>query len=204
MDNEKVVFDDKSSPNTTSAEALGQKITEDAGYDADQRIQFVPSAIEDRARPTHRDGEASVYVRRSSRAQSVVSIPQVVSRTDKKRQKRQKDEEKKHVDLDEHLMTHEAVAERYKTKIDMIKPGDSFGLTTIQATQLLEEHGLNILTPPSRRHPFLKYLDCLTSLFNLLLIFAGILEYILLGINYHDNFQNVSAHDNDIWAEHRG
>jgi sodium/potassium-transporting ATPase subunit alpha len=201
MDHEKDGADDKSLPAITpggdGGDALREKMAEDAAQDADQRIQFVPAAFPDRGRPEHKDADISAYathhVRRSSRAQSVVSIPQVVSQTDKQRRKREKDEEKKNVDIDEHLMTHEEVAERYKTKINMDKPGESLGLTTEQATELLAIHGPNILTPPSRRHPFLKFLDCLTSLFNLLLIFAGILEYILLGINYKDNFQNVSA-----------
>jgi hypothetical protein len=35
--------------------------------------------------------------------------------------------------------------------------------------------------------------DKLKNLFNVLLIVAGILEYILLGIDYKDNFQNVSC-----------
>lgn len=200
MEHEKENPDERSLPVTNSGEdaeeALREKTTEDAAHDADQRIQFVPGAFSGRGRPEHKDGDASAYathhIRRSSRAQSVVSIPQVVSKTDAQRRKREKEEEDKHVDIDEHLLTHQEVADRYKTRIDVGKPGDSPGLASEQATQLLAEHGPNILTPPSRRHPFLKYLDCLTSLFNLLLIFAGILEYILLGINYHENFPNVS------------
>lgn len=191
--------DEKSLPSTIpddAEEALREKTTEDAAHDADQRIQFVPSAITGRGRPEHNDGDMSAYAthytRRPSRAQSVVSIPQVVSRIDATRRKREKEEEERHVDIDEHLLTHEEVADRYKTRINMGKPGDSLGLTSAQAIQMLAEHGPNILKPPSRRHPFSKYLDCLTSLFNLLLIFAGILEYILLGINYHENFPNVS------------
>jgi hypothetical protein len=50
-----------------------------------------------------------------------------------------------------------------------------------------------VLSPPKKRHPILKYLDSLTSLFNLLLILAGVLEYVLLGIDFKDNFQNVSV-----------
>ena len=90
-------------------------------------------------------------------------------------------------------MLHHEVAERYKTSINLVKPEESLGLTGQQAEQLLHEHGPNILTPPKKRHPLLKYLDCLRSLFNLLLILAGILEYILLGIDFKDNFQNVSV-----------
>jgi sodium/potassium-transporting ATPase subunit alpha len=96
------------------------------------------------------------------------------------------------VDINEHLMAHQDVADKYKTRISMEKPGESLGLTTQQAEQLLLEHGPNILTPPSKRHWILKFWDCLSSLFNLLLILAGCLEYILLGINFKDNFQNVS------------
>jgi sodium/potassium-transporting ATPase subunit alpha len=202
MDNGKDVSGEKSLPATTSAEALRQKMTEDAANDADQRIQFVPPVTEDRRRPILKEGEVSDYapchIRRPSRAQGVVPIPQVISQTDKKRRKREKAEEKKLVDFDEHLMTHEEVVEPKKTKIDMEKPGDSFGVTSEQATQLLKEHGLDILTEPSRRHPFLEYLDSLTSLFNLLLVFVGFLKYILLGINYHDNFQNASAHYHNL------
>ena len=56
----------------------------------------------------------------------------------------------------------------------------------------MQETGPNILTPPKRRHPILKYLDCVASLFNLLLILAGILDYILLAIDFEANFANVS------------
>lgn len=74
----------------------------------------------------------------------------------------------------------------------MKRPGDSKGLTTQQAASTLLETGPNVLTPPKRRHPFLKYLDCVLSLFNLLLIVAGVLDYILLAIDYKGNFPNVS------------
>jgi sodium/potassium-transporting ATPase subunit alpha len=74
----------------------------------------------------------------------------------------------------------------------MKRAGDSKGLTAQQAANVLAATGPNILTPPKRRHPILKYLDCVTSLFNLLLIVAGILDYILLAIDFEANFANVS------------
>jgi sodium/potassium-transporting ATPase subunit alpha len=154
----------------------------------DQRIQFAPSV-----RPGRRPGigEDDAIAPIAQRRQSVQSIPQVVSEQEKIRRKREQEEEK-NVNIDEHLMKHQEVADRYKTRINLDKPGDSQGLTAQQVEQALQEQGLNVLTPPKKRHPFLKYLDCLRSLFNLLLILAGILEYILLGIDFKDNFQNVS------------
>ncbi|KAF2093002.1 P-type cation exchange, alpha subunit of ATPase [Rhizodiscina lignyota] len=113
--------------------------------------------------------------------------------TETDRRKREKEQEKNNVDITEHRMSHQDVAERYTTRINMDKPGESAGLTSQQAEQLLQQHGRNILTPPKKRHPILKFLDYLRSLFNLLLILAGILEYILLGINFKDNFQNLSC-----------
>jgi sodium/potassium-transporting ATPase subunit alpha len=125
------------------------------------------------------------------RRQSVVSIPHVISEQEKDRREFEKNLESKHVKIDEHLLRPEVVAARYKTRIDTAAPSASLGLTTPQAAHLLAELGANVLTPPKKRHPFLKFLDSLRSLFNLLLILAGILEYILLGIDYKNNFQNV-------------
>jgi len=165
------------------------------------RIQFIPTEKPERSRLGDKEDGPTFFPpsRRSQsvgsvtrRPQSIASLPPVLSKKQKDRRKREKEEEKKHVDINEHLMAHQDVADKYKTRISMEKPGESLGLTTQQAEQLLLEHGPNILTPPSKRHWILKFWDCLSSLFNLLLILAGCLEYILLGINFKDNFQNVS------------
>ncbi len=164
----------------------------DAGPSApagEQRIQFAPQVRPSKGQPS----AAADGIPITRRSQSVASIPQVMSEKEKDRRKREEEHEKKQVNVDEHLMPHAAVAERYKTRVNLDKPGESLGLTGEQAAALLVEHGPNILTPHRKRHPFLKYLDSLRSLFNLLLILAGILEYILLGIDYKDNFQNVSS-----------
>lgn len=97
----------------------------------------------------------------------------------------------KHVDITEHLMSSSECAALYNTRISITKASDSKGLTSEQAMQLLINHGPNVLTPPKKRHPFLKYLDCVVQLFNLLLILAGILDYILLAIDYKANFPNT-------------
>jgi sodium/potassium-transporting ATPase subunit alpha len=201
-DNEKVVPDD-SIVEVTKTQTAG-----------DHRIQFIPAVKPERERPTGRDDDGSTFVppsRRSQsvgsitrRPQSIVSLPPVLSKKQKARLKHEKEEEKKHVDITEHLMAHEDVAERYNTRINMKAPGESLGLKSEQAAQLLLEHGPNILTPPSKRHWILKYWDCLKSLFNLLLILAGCLEYILLGINYKENFQNVSIHQFRPWQMVQG
>jgi sodium/potassium-transporting ATPase subunit alpha len=53
------------------------------------------------------------------------------------------------------------------------------GLTSDEAKLRLEKNGRNALSPPKKRSPFLKYLDKVCGLFNLLLILAGILAIIL-------------------------
>lgn len=168
----------------------------------DLRIQFTPTVRPDRTRPSGKE-DVSTFVPPSRRSQSVgsttrrppsaVSIPPVISKKQKDRRRAEKEEERKHVDITEHLMPHGDVAERYRTRINMDRPGESLGLTTQQTEQLLLEHGPNVLTPPKKRHWILKFWDCLSSLFNLLLILAGVLEYILLGIDFKDNFPNVSV-----------
>ena len=157
-------------------------------HGAEARVQFAPS-VRPGARYSQLGGDDAVSSSgQSSRKASV--IPQVLSEKDRRR--REKDSQKQQVNIDEHLMAHASVAERYHTQINMDKPGASTGLTTQKAESLLVKYGANILTPPKKRHPFLQYLDYLSSLFNLLLIVAGILEYILLGIDFKGNFQNVS------------
>lgn len=88
-------------------------------------------------------------------------------------------------------MTPEECAAKYDTEINIKKASDSLGLSAHQAARILSETGPNRLTPPKKRHPILKYFDCVAKLFNLLLILAGVLDYILLAINFKDNFPNV-------------
>ncbi len=154
---------------------------------ADQRIQFAPTV-----RPGRGEYEAIHVFAPASRRHSVSSIPQVISTRENDLRERQQEEERT-TKLDEHLLPPQDVAARYKTRISLEKPGESAGLTGQQAEQLLQEYGANILTPPKKKHPLLRYLGYLSSLFNLLLILAGILEYILLAIDFKDNFQNVGA-----------
>jgi sodium/potassium-transporting ATPase subunit alpha len=61
-----------------------------------------------------------------------------------------------------------------------------------QAKKLLEENGPNVLSPPKKKHPIVKYFECLLTLFNILLILAGILMYILFAIDPANNQPNVS------------
>jgi sodium/potassium-transporting ATPase subunit alpha len=90
------------------------------------------------------------------------------------------------------LLSHEECAAKYATLINVDKPASSQGLTTADATRIATQTGLNVLSPPKKRHPILKYFDCLMNLFNILLVFAGVLNYILLAIDFQANFANVS------------
>ncbi|KAI7868896.1 hypothetical protein BDF14DRAFT_1789061 [Spinellus fusiger] len=100
-------------------------------------------------------------------------------------------QQKENVDITEHLLSIEECATRFQTHVDQTKPSDSHGLTLAQAQEILARTGPNVLSPPKKRHPILKYFDCVVKLFNLLLILAGILDYILLGIDFEANFQNT-------------
>jgi sodium/potassium-transporting ATPase subunit alpha len=145
------------------------------------KIQFKPAVRPDRATAGPGGQESVTYLRSSVRRRaSVSSIPQVISEKDKLRLRKEKEIEKKNVDINEHLMSAQEVADKYKTGINMAKPGESTGLTEQQAAQLLQDHGPNVLTPQKQTHPFLKYLGYLTSLFNLLLIVAGIFSSALI------------------------
>jgi sodium/potassium-transporting ATPase subunit alpha len=88
-------------------------------------------------------------------------------------------------------MTLDAVAAKYDTSINLAAPAKSMGLTSAEAAKRLVENGPNALTPAKKRSPFLRYLDFLLGLFNLLLLGAGALTYIVYGVDPVNNFQNV-------------
>ncbi|KAG0245533.1 hypothetical protein B0O80DRAFT_503429 [Mortierella sp. GBAus27b] len=97
----------------------------------------------------------------------------------------------KQLDITEHLFPIEEVAARHGVSIDTAKASNTKGLDSSVAAQRLAENGPNILSPPKQVSPFMKFFHCLTSLFNLLLIVAGILNYILLAVDPQDNKVNT-------------
>ncbi|KAJ1659897.1 hypothetical protein IWQ61_001090 [Dispira simplex] len=98
---------------------------------------------------------------------------------------------RKEIHITEHLLTLEQLCDRLGTLANPQQPGQSHGLKSDFASIRLREHGPNMLTPPKRRHPFFHYLDHLRSMFNLLLIIAGILDFILLSIDPQGNRSNI-------------
>ncbi|OLY79178.1 Sodium/potassium-transporting ATPase subunit alpha-2 [Smittium mucronatum] len=98
-----------------------------------------------------------------------------------------KPEEKKNVNITEHLLTLNEVSQKYNTSINFSEIETSHGLEKSVAERLLIENGPNILTPPKSKSIFEQFFECLNNLFNILLIIAGILQYVLLGIDPKDN-----------------
>ncbi|KAJ1546480.1 hypothetical protein HK405_007066, partial [Cladochytrium tenue] len=98
---------------------------------------------------------------------------------------------KKEIGMVEHMLNFEELKAKLSTTFNPDKPMESGGLTQAEAEKRLAENGPNSLTPPKKRHPFLKFLDILCNLFNVMLIAAGIASYILVAINYAANFQNT-------------
>ncbi|KAI0657213.1 aminophospholipid-transporting P-type ATPase [Cubamyces menziesii] len=95
------------------------------------------------------------------------------------------------VDIHEHKLAFTELEGELDTSFDPKDPGLSTGLSTDEAKARLSRYGPNILTPPKKKSALRKYWDCLMTMFNILLIIAGILEYILLGVDYKDNFPNT-------------
>ncbi|KAJ7184453.1 aminophospholipid-transporting P-type ATPase [Mycena filopes] len=99
--------------------------------------------------------------------------------------------EETNVDIQEHRVPLANLGETMATSINTKDPGASQGLTAAEAATRLQRDGPNILTPPKKRSPLRQYIDRLMTMFNILLIVAGVLEYALLGINFHENFANT-------------
>ncbi|KAF9484958.1 aminophospholipid-transporting P-type ATPase [Pholiota conissans] len=101
------------------------------------------------------------------------------------------DKEGLSADITEHSFNFESLADELKTHFDTKEPDHSHGLTSDEAKQRLQRDGANVLTPPKKKSALRKFLERLFTMFNILLICAGVLEYILLGIDFHGNFQNT-------------
>ncbi|KAJ3517123.1 hypothetical protein NLJ89_g701 [Agrocybe chaxingu] len=96
-----------------------------------------------------------------------------------------------HLDIFEHKLSFKKLEDILKTHFDVKDPAQSYGLAADQVEQRLQENGPNVLTPPKKKSVFRKFLDRLFTMFNILLMIAGVLEYVLLGIDFHGNFQNT-------------
>src|ERR1700742_4679328 len=143
MDNEKEIQETR---RRLPANALD--VTPDPIRGGNQRIQFTANVKPGRTKHAAADDNISTSGAAGARRTSIPHVP-----SEKERRKRDKEEGKKNVDIDEHLMSQEEVAAKYQTKIDMVKPGESLGLSERQVEQLTQEYGPNILTPPKKRHP---------------------------------------------------
>ena len=93
--------------------------------------------------------------------------------------------------INEHTLPLEQVIEKYKTQINKEKPATSFGLSEDFAQKRIEEDGPNVLSPPKKKHWYEMYFECLKTLFNLLLIGAGILTYIVYAVNPTSDITNL-------------
>ncbi|KAK7037531.1 hypothetical protein VNI00_011023 [Paramarasmius palmivorus] len=110
---------------------------------------------------------------------------------EQKTKKSQKESDLGNVDIHEHTIPIDLLGEKLETSIDTKDPAQSYGLTAAEAKARLANNGPNVLTPPKKKSALRKYFDRLMTMFNILLIVAGILEYILLGIDFKDNFANT-------------
>ncbi|CAH7688077.1 hypothetical protein PPACK8108_LOCUS22980 [Phakopsora pachyrhizi] len=104
--------------------------------------------------------------------------------------KKAKELESQSADIIEHRSNVTQVAKSLGSSIDLAKPSISQGLLPDEAQLRLTRDGPNQLTPPKKKSALRKYFDSLLSLFNVLLILAGILEYVLLGIDFENNKAN--------------
>ncbi|KAJ6606312.1 aminophospholipid-transporting P-type ATPase [Mycena vulgaris] len=103
--------------------------------------------------------------------------------------------EQTNVDIQEHRVPLADLGETMSTSIDTKDPGASHGLTAAEAAARLQRDGPNILTPAEKALALPPgrptYIDRLMTMFNVLLIVAGVLEYVLLGIDFKANFANT-------------
>ncbi|KAL9657714.1 hypothetical protein ABK040_005067 [Willaertia magna] len=105
-----------------------------------------------------------------------------VLKKSKKERKFVEKAKKKAIDIKEHEMTVAGVCQAYETQFDSDKPENSQGLTTEIAEKKLILNGRNALAPPKKQAFIWKVIEQFTSLFALLLLFAGLLSFLDVAI----------------------
>lgn len=85
-------------------------------------------------------------------------------------------------DWTEHVIGSEALAERLDTKLKVEGHTDFYGLTDKDAAERLKINGPNALTEKEGLPWYIKFLLCMTGMFNYLLWAGSILCFIAYGI----------------------
>ncbi|KAF9105907.1 hypothetical protein BGX27_009400 [Mortierella sp. AM989] len=137
------------------------------------------------------DGPSADQVQHDAPLGTPMELAHIKETTEKGKDKDTATKKDKALDITEHLFPIEEIAARHDVSIDAVKASNSKGLDSQVAAQRLTENGPNILSPPKQVSPFVKFLHCLSSLFNLLLILAGILTYILVAVDPEANRINI-------------
>ena len=103
-----------------------------------------------------------------------------------KQMKKELEAHPKEMKYTEHLFDMYRLSEFFKCHIDENNIKQSRGLTSDQATFLLQEYGPNSLTPPPRVPLWMLFLLQFLNIFMLLLVGAGILSIVAFLINPSD------------------
>ncbi|KAI9293754.1 hypothetical protein K502DRAFT_293275 [Neoconidiobolus thromboides FSU 785] len=98
--------------------------------------------------------------------------------------------EAKQVEILEHLLPLEDVCKKFETSVNPSKPAESQGLSLEKIEKAKEIYGPNTLSPAKRKHPIVRFLECLLNLFNVLLILAGLMTFIIFAIDPINNFSS--------------
>jgi magnesium-transporting ATPase (P-type) len=91
----------------------------------------------------------------------------------------------------EHLMQLDDIVLKYETQVNSEVPTHSQGLSDKQVTSRTNEYGENKLKPLKRTAWYLKLIECITGVFNVLLIVAGLATLSLYWFNPIEYFNNV-------------
>ncbi|KAJ2913576.1 hypothetical protein MD484_g6844, partial [Candolleomyces efflorescens] len=101
------------------------------------------------------------------------------------------EDEQAQKEIHEHKLPLESLSQEVGVSFDVKDPARSAGLSLEEAKARLARDGPNILTPPKKKSGLRKFLERLFTMFNILLMVAGLLVYILLGVQFKENFQNT-------------
>ncbi|KAJ3204795.1 hypothetical protein HDU82_005603 [Entophlyctis luteolus] len=93
--------------------------------------------------------------------------------------------------ITEHRLPFDSLLTQFGSQAVPARPLDSAGLSHTDARDLQLKYGPNLLPEPSKESAYYRFLMCLTSLFNLLLLLGGAAYLMLWFIDPLENFSNI-------------
>ena len=89
------------------------------------------------------------------------------------------------------MLSIDQICAKFETSVNQLKPSFSEGLSPFEAKERLLTNGPNSISKKPKKHVFILFVECVLSLFNVMLLFAASMEFMLHFTHSMDDFSDI-------------